>query len=197
MYVFKASVCNLLMCLHSMAKTVIFYFVFILFTLVVVLLRELLACIYYGLCDMGNYSLPPVLVECSNVVWDKDTVLCVVFVYIIIIFHGWCELFYRIRQGFRDRANLIQFQYIAVHDILHNTAMIEVEHRPNLELNHWPLGDFNEILDKKNFSIVLVIYGWSTYCAIALSWISLDRTESTLVLVMAWCRQTTSHCLTQ
>ena len=29
--------------------------------------------------------------------------------------------------------------------------MIEVEHRPTLELNHWPLGDFNEILDLKKF----------------------------------------------
>ena len=39
--------------------------------------------------------------------------------------------------------------------------------------------------------LILVIDGWGICCEIALMWMSLDFTddESTLVQVMAWCRQ--------
>ena len=49
------------------------------------------------------------------------------------------------------------------------------------------------------FKRILVIDGWHIYCEIALIWMSLDFTDdqSTLVQVMAWCHQATSHCLTQ
>ena len=45
----------------------------------------------------------------------------------------------------------------------------------------------------------LVINGWGISCEIALAWISLDFTDdqSTLVQAMAWCRQATSHYLSQ
>ena len=61
-------------------------------------------------------------------------------------------------------------------------------------LTHWPLGDLNEI-----FKLILVIVDWGISCDIALRWMSLDLTddESTLVQVMAWCRQPTSHYLSQ
>ena len=41
--------------------------------------------------------------------------------------------------------------------------------------------------------------GWGSSCKIALRWMPLDLPydKSTLVQVMAWCRQTTSHCLSQ
>ena len=46
---------------------------------------------------------------------------------------------------------------------------------------------------------MLVINGWDIPCEIALIWMSLDFTDdkSTLVQVMAWCRQATSHYLSQ
>ena len=46
---------------------------------------------------------------------------------------------------------------------------------------------------------ILVIEGWGIFCAIALIWMSLDFTDnqSTLVQVMAWCSQATSHYLKQ
>ena len=46
---------------------------------------------------------------------------------------------------------------------------------------------------------ILVIDGWGIYCEIALIWMSLDFTDdqSTLVQGMAWCRQATSHYLSQ
>ena len=46
---------------------------------------------------------------------------------------------------------------------------------------------------------ILVIDGWGIPCEIALIWMSLDFTDdqSTLVQVMAWCRQATSHYLSQ
>ena len=49
------------------------------------------------------------------------------------------------------------------------------------------------------FQIISVIDGWVISCELALRWISLDLTDdkSTLVQVMAWCRQATSHYLSQ
>ena len=49
------------------------------------------------------------------------------------------------------------------------------------------------------FQIISVINGWGISCELALTWTSLDLTDdkSTLVQVMAWCRQATSHYLNQ
>ena len=49
------------------------------------------------------------------------------------------------------------------------------------------------------FKQILVIDGWGISCEIALIWMTLDFTDdkSALVQVMAWCRQATSHCLSQ
>ena len=47
--------------------------------------------------------------------------------------------------------------------------------------------------------IISVINGWGISCELALRWMSLHLTDdkSTLVQVMAWCRQATSHYLSQ
>ena len=49
------------------------------------------------------------------------------------------------------------------------------------------------------FQIISVIDGWVISCELALRWMSPDLTDdkSTLVQVMAWCRQATSHYLSQ
>ena len=49
------------------------------------------------------------------------------------------------------------------------------------------------------FKIISVNDGWVISCKLALKWMSLDLTDdkSTLVQVMAWCRQATSHYLNQ
>ena len=49
------------------------------------------------------------------------------------------------------------------------------------------------------FKRILVIDGWGIACEIAQIWMSPDFTDdkSTLVQVMAWCRQATSHYLSQ
>ena len=49
------------------------------------------------------------------------------------------------------------------------------------------------------FQIISVIDGWGISCELALRWMSLDLTDdkSTLVQIMAWCRQATSHYLSQ
>ena len=49
------------------------------------------------------------------------------------------------------------------------------------------------------FKQIVVVDGWAISCEIALIWMSLDFTDdqSTLVQVMAWCRQATSHYLSQ
>ena len=64
-------------------------------------------------------------------------------------------------------------------------------------LIHWPLGDFNKILEKYFFKLILVTDGCNISSEIALRWISLELSDdkSTLVQVMAWCRQATSYYL--
>ena len=49
------------------------------------------------------------------------------------------------------------------------------------------------------FKHILVIDGWGISCEISLIWMSLDFTDdqSTLVQVMAWCRQAPTHYLSQ
>ena len=62
-------------------------------------------------------------------------------------------------------------------------------------LTHWPLADLREIWEKVIFKLILMIGGWGIFCKIALRWMSMDLTDdkSTLVQMMAWCRQATSH----
>ena len=67
--------------------------------------------------------------------------------------------------------------------------------------------NFNSLAPRKfewnftyvSFKCILVSNGWGISCEIALIWMSLDFTDdqSTLVQVMAWCRQATSHYLSQ
>ena len=65
-------------------------------------------------------------------------------------------------------------------------------------LIYWPLGNLKDILDLV-FKQILMSDDWKIAFAIVLIWMSLDFTydQSTLVQVMAWCRQATSHYLNQ
>ena len=64
---------------------------------------------------------------------------------------------------------------------------------------HWPLGDLKKNLRKIVLKLILVTDGCDVSSEIALRWTSLDLSDdkSTLVQVMAWCRQATSHYLYQ
>ena len=63
----------------------------------------------------------------------------------------------------------------------------------------WAPGKFKWYFRYAIFKWILVIDGWGISCEITLIWLSLDFTDdgSTLVQVMAWCRQATRHCLSQ
>ena len=67
------------------------------------------------------------------------------------------------------------------------------------ELTRWPLGDLDAILKSVIFNLVLLIGIFRSSRDNALRWMPLDLTndQSTLVQVMAWCRQATSHYLSQ
>ena len=72
--------------------------------------------------------------------------------------------------------------------------IVRCTRQPIVNLTHWPLGDFRWVL----FKPIAVIDGWDACCEIALRRISLDLTDkATLVQVMAWCHQATSHYLSQ
>ena len=60
-------------------------------------------------------------------------------------------------------------------------------------------GEFEWNFTSVIFKQILVIDGWDISCEIALIWMSLDFTDdqSTLVQVMAWCCQATSHYVSQ
>ena len=90
----------------------------------------------------------------------------------------------------------------------HSKAM----HSHNSKMSHWSPGrvhlftldslaprrferNFREVI----FKLTLVIDGWCISCEIVLTWMPhvLTDEKSTLVQVMAWCRQATSHYLSQ
>ena len=60
-------------------------------------------------------------------------------------------------------------------------------------------GRFEQNFRQVIFKLISVTDGWDISCKIALRWMPLDLTEdkSTLVQVMAWCHQATSHYLSQ
>ena len=66
-------------------------------------------------------------------------------------------------------------------------------------VNSLATGKFERNFGYVIFKPILVIDGWGICCEIALIWMSLDVTDdqSKLVPVMAWCRQATSHYLSQ
>ena len=67
-----------------------------------------------------------------------------------------------------------------------------------ITLTHWPLGNFKWNFRLVIFKLNLVNGGWGISYEIALRWMSLDLTDdkSTLVQVMAWCRQASCNMAT-
>ena len=68
-----------------------------------------------------------------------------------------------------------------------------------LVINSLAPGRFKVNIRWVNFKLILVVNGWGISCETAFICISLDHIygKSTLVQVMAWCRQATSHYLSQ
>ena len=66
-------------------------------------------------------------------------------------------------------------------------------------LNSLAPGKFERNFRYVIFKQILLIAGWGISCEIAQIWMSVDFTDgqSTLVQVMAWCLQATSHYLSQ
>ena len=66
-------------------------------------------------------------------------------------------------------------------------------------LTHWPMGDLNIIFKNVIFNLALLIGIFKSSYDKVLRWMPQDHTDdkSTLVHVMAWCRQATSHYLNQ
>ena len=67
----------------------------------------------------------------------------------------------------------------------------------SVNLTHWPLGDLNMIWTNVIFNLALLIGIFKSSYDNVLTWMPQDLTDdkSTLVQVMAWCRQATSHYL--
>ena len=69
----------------------------------------------------------------------------------------------------------------------------------SMQLNSLALGRFEWNFRNAIFKLIVMIDGWGISCEIALIWMWTDFTDdhSTLVQVMAWCHQATSHYLSQ
>ena len=77
--------------------------------------------------------------------------------------------------------------------------LVDTAHDSELQVNSLAPGRFERNLRKVIFKLILMIVGWGIFYKMALRWMSMDLTDdkSTLVQVMAWCRQATSHYLSQ
>ena len=69
----------------------------------------------------------------------------------------------------------------------------------SLFINSLAPGKFESNFRYLILQIISVIDGWGISCELALRWMSLDLNDdqSTLAQIMAWCRQATSHYLSQ
>ena len=74
-----------------------------------------------------------------------------------------------------------------------------VEQNVFLTLTHWSLGNLSEVFDKQFSSKFKWFMAEVSFCEFTVRWISIDLTDdkSTLVQVMAWYHQTSSHYLNQ
>ena len=68
-----------------------------------------------------------------------------------------------------------------------------------IRINSLAPGGFDYSLKLVNFKLISTINIWSIFCEIAIRWMPQHPTDhwSTLVQVMAWCCQATSHYLSQ
>ena len=112
----------------------------------------------------------------------------------------------------KDRSYLTTYVFMSIRWYQFNSSQLLMKHlylvsvvcRLGVQqagpiLTHWPLGKFEWNFRYVIFKQILVIGAWGISCEIALIWMSLDFTDaqSTLVQVMAWCRQAASHYLSQ
>ena len=93
-------------------------------------------------------------------------------------------------------------EWLTVVQCWHPVAPFTKEINPKLAkpaFNSLAPGRFQRNFRKVIFQPILVIDGGSISCKIVLKWMPMDLTDgkSTLVQVMAWCRQATSHYLSQ
>ena len=99
--------------------------------------------------------------------------------------------------------SLATFQYIYTY-LWHMYPISEIMYRARKVssgslLTHWPLGDLNVILKMQSSILVYFIGIFKSSYDNVLKWMPQDLTDdkSTLVQVMAWCRQATSNYLYQ
>ena len=96
-----------------------------------------------------------------------------------------------------QRASLVMQEALPCHDDIIMEAQLQLL-QLGLVLTHWHLVDFNKVLVKWFSKFILAIDGWDISHEISSRWMSLDLTDkSILVQVMTWCRQATSHYLSQ
>ena len=81
----------------------------------------------------------------------------------------------------------------------HYNVIRFLQNHHNRHLNSLALGKFEWNFRYLIFKIISVIDGWGISCELGHKWMSLDLTDdkSSLVQVMAWCHQATSHYLSQ
>ena len=124
----------------------------------------------------------------------ESNLKCLFFrtVHCIFTVHNECWLFYS------------EWYFLSIYGVVKGFTVIEIERLSSWLVNHTWVNSLVPGRFKVNFrwvilKLILVVNGWGISCETALIWVSLDHTydKSTLVQVMAWCRQATSHYLSQ
>ena len=95
----------------------------------------------------------------------------------------------------------VQIHMVSVMKIIPSCALgiINILAKREVWVNSLAPGRFEQKLRKVISRLISMTNGWGISCKITLRWIPLDLTDdkSTLVQVMAWCRQASSHYLSQ
>ena len=145
----------------------------------------------------------------------------IVLIYVILMSYWWVTIKLHLIEAAKKMADILQNTFSNAFSWKKNVRItikfyLRLFSRVQLTISQQGLGDgllpkrwqaINSLAPGKFewnfrhviFKQILVIDGWGISCEIALSWKPQDLTDdkSTLVQVMAWCHQATSHYLSQ
>ena len=163
---------------------------------------------------MKDLNIPISKMRLKLICWDNFTPSQKSFIYsavIIVLFVSWWLSWYLLSSSLIPMASVYSrgtrsFVTTPIGGNVPRTWKTNLLHEESVtwkimtsSVNSLALGKFQFNIRKVIFKLTLVNGGWCISYEIALRWMPQDLTDdkSTFVQVMAWCRQATSHYLSQ